>query len=252
MEDGYELANGSGAIKITGQNHHGQRGSIDRDEADLVRLGKKPVLKRRFGFMSLLGFSCTILITWEGILIVFDIGFANGGPAGLVYSFLLVWIGTTSVYACLSELASMCLQLPTVFEIGTKATQGSYRWRTVLLGLDAGSTLIEEIFQLCHRMAHGVGLASNSGICVLPCRSSDPGVDHFDNACLHASSMAYGSTVLGVDGLHYSHEHHRRKVSAQVRRIHSYTPHSGLLCHSPSVDDLGVASRRFRGLQNLP
>lgn len=45
----------------------------------------------------------------------------------------------------------MCLQLPTVFEIGTKATQGSYRWRTVLLGLDAGSTLIEEIFQLCHR-----------------------------------------------------------------------------------------------------
>ncbi|OTA92037.1 hypothetical protein M434DRAFT_75192 [Hypoxylon sp. CO27-5] len=40
-----------------------------RDEIDLLRLGKKPVLKRNFGFMSILGFSCTVLITWEGMLI---------------------------------------------------------------------------------------------------------------------------------------------------------------------------------------
>lgn len=39
-----------------------------RDDAGLARLGKKPVLKRNFGFMSILGFSCTILITWEGSL----------------------------------------------------------------------------------------------------------------------------------------------------------------------------------------
>lgn len=121
MEDDYELAHSPGVTKMPEQIHYTQRGSIDRDEADLMRLGKKPVLKRRFGFMSLLGFSCTILITWEGILIVFDIGFANGGPAGLVYSFLVVWIGTASVYACLSELASMCFQMPTFFEAWTKA-----------------------------------------------------------------------------------------------------------------------------------
>lgn len=39
-----------------------------RDERDLMRLGKKPVLKRNFGFMQILGFSCTVLVTWEGIL----------------------------------------------------------------------------------------------------------------------------------------------------------------------------------------
>jgi apolipoprotein N-acyltransferase len=59
-----------------------------QDDRDLIRLGKKPVLKvalhfflvvsfntcfantlqRNFGFMSILGFSCTVLITWEGIL----------------------------------------------------------------------------------------------------------------------------------------------------------------------------------------
>lgn len=41
---------------------------VSRDDAALARLGKKPVLKRNFGFMTILGFSCTILITWEGSL----------------------------------------------------------------------------------------------------------------------------------------------------------------------------------------
>ena len=39
-----------------------------QDERDLMRLGKKPVLKRNFGFIQILGFSCTVLVTWEGIL----------------------------------------------------------------------------------------------------------------------------------------------------------------------------------------
>lgn len=46
------------------------RGPISRDDAALARLGKKPVLKRNFGFMTILGFSCTILITWEGSLML--------------------------------------------------------------------------------------------------------------------------------------------------------------------------------------
>lgn len=40
-----------------------------RDDATLERLGKKPVLSRTFGFMTSLGFSCTVLITWEGSLL---------------------------------------------------------------------------------------------------------------------------------------------------------------------------------------
>ncbi len=54
------------------------------DDNDMARLGKTPVLKalitsirlssaltslqRNFGFMSILGFSCTVLVTWEGLL----------------------------------------------------------------------------------------------------------------------------------------------------------------------------------------
>jgi choline transport protein len=40
-----------------------------RDELSLARLGKKAVLKRRFGFLSILGFSCTVLISWEASLV---------------------------------------------------------------------------------------------------------------------------------------------------------------------------------------
>jgi hypothetical protein len=45
-------------------------GPISRDDAALKRLGKKPVLKRSFGFITILGFSCTILITWEASLLL--------------------------------------------------------------------------------------------------------------------------------------------------------------------------------------
>lgn len=41
-------------------------GGYTRDQRDLIRLGKNPVLKRNFGFMQIVGFSCTVLITWEG------------------------------------------------------------------------------------------------------------------------------------------------------------------------------------------
>ncbi|KAH9999240.1 putative GABA permease [Xylariaceae sp. FL0662B] len=92
-----------------------------RDDAALERLGKRPVLKRNFGFMTILGFSCTVLITWEGSLIGFLSGLQNGGPSGIIYGFIVVWIGTLSVFAILSELVSMA---PT--------SGGQYHWVSML------------------------------------------------------------------------------------------------------------------------
>ncbi|KAE8153182.1 amino acid/polyamine transporter I [Aspergillus avenaceus] len=83
------------------------------DDANLARMGKKAVLRRNFGLMSILGFSCTILITWEGI--------ATGGPAGSVYAFLFVWSGIATVFVVLSELVSMA---PTA--------GGQYHWCSML------------------------------------------------------------------------------------------------------------------------
>lgn len=77
------------------------------DDAYLARLGKRPLLSRSFGFMSILGFSCSALLSWEGILVTSVTSLIDGGPAGAVWSFVINWIGTISVNAVLGELASM-------------------------------------------------------------------------------------------------------------------------------------------------
>ncbi|KAJ5782953.1 hypothetical protein N7457_004727 [Penicillium paradoxum] len=99
-------------------------GEISRkeiDDADLARMGKRPVLKRNFGLMSMLGFSCTILITWEGIVVLFLQAYQNGGPAGAVYGYIFVWAGVAGTFVLLSELASMA---PT--------SGGQYHWTSML------------------------------------------------------------------------------------------------------------------------
>ncbi|TVY61355.1 Choline transport protein [Fusarium oxysporum f. sp. cubense] len=87
------------------------------DKDQLERMGKKQVLRRNFGFMTILGFSCTILITWEAITVLFAQGLNNGGTAGVIYSFLVVWVGNFSVFATMCELVSMA---PT--------SGGQYHW----------------------------------------------------------------------------------------------------------------------------
>ncbi|RMZ90307.1 hypothetical protein DV736_g2444, partial [Chaetothyriales sp. CBS 134916] len=81
--------------------------TVSSDTDTLALLGKKQVLKRRFGFWSLFGFAVCELITWETVLALFSQGFDNGGPAGLIYGFIIAWSSTLSVYTVISELASL-------------------------------------------------------------------------------------------------------------------------------------------------
>lgn len=98
-----------------------QAGASSRDDATLRRLGKKPVLPRSLNFLSALGFSCTVLITWEASLFVFVSGLQNGGPSGIVYGYLVVWAGMLSLMTTLSEMVSMA---PT--------SGGQYHWVCML------------------------------------------------------------------------------------------------------------------------
>ncbi|KAI9681716.1 MAG: hypothetical protein M1822_007068 [Bathelium mastoideum] len=93
----------------------------DQDRVELARAGKKQVLKRNFGLVSMTGFSCGLMCTWEGMLTAFVLGFENGGPAGLVYQLLVAWAGTLSVFIVMGELSSM---VPTA--------GGQYHWVSIL------------------------------------------------------------------------------------------------------------------------
>ncbi|KAJ5577917.1 uncharacterized protein N7459_006881 [Penicillium hispanicum] len=77
------------------------------DDQALARLGKKQVLKRRFGLFSIVGFAMAELITWETVLTLFSEAFENGGPAGAFYGYIIACLSTLSVYTVIAELASM-------------------------------------------------------------------------------------------------------------------------------------------------
>ncbi|QKX60342.1 uncharacterized protein TRUGW13939_07486 [Talaromyces rugulosus] len=79
---------------------------IHSDDQALMHLGKKPMLKRTFGFMAVLGFSCTVLIPGKEHLL-FGQALVNGGPAGVIWSFLIDWLDTLTVFGTISELTSM-------------------------------------------------------------------------------------------------------------------------------------------------
>ncbi|KAE9403296.1 putative amino acid permease [Gymnopus androsaceus JB14] len=74
----------------------------------LEHLGKKSQLKRIFGFLAMLGFSSTILSSWESMCSILSAGFFNGGPVSLIYGMLLVISGSLTIAASLAEMASIC------------------------------------------------------------------------------------------------------------------------------------------------
>ncbi|KAI1088173.1 putative GABA transporter [Rostrohypoxylon terebratum] len=77
------------------------------DDEILIRLGKRPLLNRSFGFMSILGLSCSSLCSWEGILVTSVTSLMDGGPAAVIWTFVVGWVGITSIYTVLAELSSI-------------------------------------------------------------------------------------------------------------------------------------------------
>ncbi|KAJ5669389.1 hypothetical protein N7462_010459 [Penicillium macrosclerotiorum] len=77
------------------------------DQRDMSALGRVQVLRRNFRFISIVGFGCTLISTWEVILTFLAAGLTDGGTAGLLWGFLGVCLGFTLVYASIAEMASM-------------------------------------------------------------------------------------------------------------------------------------------------
>ncbi|KAF8867268.1 amino acid transporter-like protein [Acephala macrosclerotiorum] len=122
MDDKDVELTGYGVAELNGEETSGDsRGGENRDDQEMAYYGKKQQLKRNFGFLSIAGFVCSLLSTWEGMFAVFLFGFQNGGPAGLVYGYIFCWIGTMATVASLAEMASM---MP--------LSGGQYHWVSIL------------------------------------------------------------------------------------------------------------------------
>ncbi|KAL8683513.1 MAG: hypothetical protein Q9186_000553 [Xanthomendoza sp. 1 TL-2023] len=95
----YELQDQNKSKVTPGNAENGN----DRDAVQLRRLGKKPVLKVQDRFDAPPGYSSPLKLA--------SVLHANGGPAGAIYGFLVVWVGSLCTYLCLSELASIWVSM---------------------------------------------------------------------------------------------------------------------------------------------
>ncbi|EAS36416.3 GABA permease [Coccidioides immitis RS] len=95
-----------------------------RDRNDMARMGKsqqfkvnKYLPKRNFRFMSTLGFTCTLMATWESVLLTSNLGLVNGGQAGMVYIYIGTFVGFLFSVISMAEIASL-----------SPTSGGQYHW----------------------------------------------------------------------------------------------------------------------------
>ncbi|KAL5117133.1 hypothetical protein ACEQ8H_004958 [Pleosporales sp. CAS-2024a] len=113
-DDGIRARRHNSMSDVKGHDFNG-----DRDRYELARVGKQQVLKVatfRVGEHDR-------PLVWTDVHLgkIFAIGFQNGGPAGLIYGFTIIWLGNFSVFICIGELASA---VPTA--------GGQYHWVSLL------------------------------------------------------------------------------------------------------------------------
>lgn len=91
----------------SGDYHDAIRDHTENDANDMVRMGKVQELRRNYRPLSALAFTIIIQGTWEVLLTATTQGLVDGGPAGLIWSYVWTFIGFTFIVASLAEMASM-------------------------------------------------------------------------------------------------------------------------------------------------
>lgn len=102
----------STAVGLDDQCHWGDTDSAAlcytrSDQKDMQRMGKIPQLRRNFPRISLISFICVMVSTWEVLFLANSQGLADGGLAGLFWSYLWTFLGFALIAASLAEMASM-------------------------------------------------------------------------------------------------------------------------------------------------
>ncbi|KAF2030742.1 amino acid transporter [Setomelanomma holmii] len=94
--------------EIDGEEYHDSlRGHTRQDRVDMGRMGKVQELRRNYRPLSALAFTVILQGTWEVLMTATSQGLVDGGPAGLIWSFVWTWFGFSTVMLSLAEMASM-------------------------------------------------------------------------------------------------------------------------------------------------
>ncbi|KAF9149015.1 hypothetical protein BG015_009218 [Linnemannia schmuckeri] len=79
---------------------------LSLDDYNLISLGYKPVMARKLPWVTVVGVALTASNVFSGVIPLYGLALANGGPAWATWSFLVIGLMSTAVTLCLSELAS--------------------------------------------------------------------------------------------------------------------------------------------------
>ena len=128
-------------------------------------------------------------------------GASSGGPAGLLYGFIVVWAGTAAVFTTLSELASMYAQLNTSQLLLSLAghlpreasiTGSPYSHHNPHESSSAtsqvGSNHFDQVLRalMIYRLAHSLGVAGQCCVCLVHFREAHPSTDSYDASLIRS------------------------------------------------------------------
>jgi len=83
------------------------KAGTEADRHDMRRMGKIQELRRNFSFFPIFGFAAVLMITWEAIFSSASYILPNGGPAALIWMYLVSWFGFGAAILSMAEMASM-------------------------------------------------------------------------------------------------------------------------------------------------
>ncbi|KAK5207732.1 hypothetical protein LTR99_010850 [Exophiala xenobiotica] len=94
-------------LEVINQSLPAEKKGTHDDQRDMFRMGKAQELRRNFRFVSIFGFSMILMASWETMLGTSIIGLINGGTAGMIWMYLVAWIGFLAVNTSMAEMASI-------------------------------------------------------------------------------------------------------------------------------------------------
>ncbi|KAF2751449.1 amino acid transporter [Sporormia fimetaria CBS 119925] len=145
--------------------HDSLKGHTQNDQADMDRMGKVQELRRNYRPLSAIAFVVILQGTWEVLMTASYSGLVDGGPAGLIWSYIWTFAGFSMVVASLAEMASMAptaggqyhwvsefappsIQSPLSYFVGWMSTLS---WQA---GTASGPFLVGTLIQACAIVMH--------------------------------------------------------------------------------------------------
>ncbi|KAF2842005.1 hypothetical protein M501DRAFT_998239 [Patellaria atrata CBS 101060] len=157
------------------------------DEQTLAHFGKRQRFRRNFNFLSVVGLTSTLMLSWEGALAGFQAVLFNGGPTGIITTFPIVFAGVFMQTLVMAEMSSM---IP--------LSGGQYNW-VAILSPPRFSNFLSYVTGWIITIAWQAAvaalswLASNMIVSLASFNYPDYGVQHW-----HATLIFYAIIVLGI------------------------------------------------------